>query len=196
MARTVTISLKKQLKKHIVHGLNWLIYLRAVLRKAGANQHLVVDVPTQTMKLFGDDNELLSSYSVSTATNGVGEQNGSECTPRGQHSIWTKIGDDMPVNTVFVGRVPTGERYDPSLRAQHPNRDWILTRIIWLRGKEAGINRFGDVDTMHRYIYLHGAPDDVQMGVPGSHGCIRMRNADIIELYDRVKISTTVTING
>ena len=106
-----------------------------------------------------------------------------------------KIGAGLPENTVFVGRRPTGERYTPELLAQFPKRDWILTRILWLSGCEVGFNRLGNVDTMRRFIYIHGSPDSVQMGRPGSIGCIRMRNTDIVELFDRIAIGTTVNIS-
>jgi lipoprotein-anchoring transpeptidase ErfK/SrfK len=95
---------------------------------------------------------------------------------------------------VFVGRRPTGELYTPELSEQFPKRDWILTRILWLSGCEVGFNRLGDVDTMRRYIYIHGSPDSVHMGEPGSIGCIRMRNADIVELFDLVPAGTPVNI--
>lgn len=143
---------------------------------------------------FLQDNTVLLEYPVSTAANGAGEQRGSNCTPRGWHIIRAKVGDGYAPNTVFVKRRPTGEIYSPALRAQFPDRDWILTRILWLSGLEAGKNRLGDVDTMRRYIYLHGTPDDVPMGVPGSHGCVRMRNTDIIQLFDNVEAGIKVLI--
>ena len=119
---------------------------------------------------------------------------GSYCTPLGAHIIRAKIGAGLPENTVFVGRRPTGELYTPELSEQFPKRDWILTRILWLSGCEVGFNRLGDVDTMRRYIYIHGSPDSVHMGEPGSIGCIRMRNADIVELFDLVSAGTLVNI--
>ena len=134
------------------------------------------------------------SYQVATATNGVGQNYGSECTPLGEHRIRAKIGADKPTNTVFVGRRPSGEIYSEDLAKQYPQRDWILTRILWLCGNERGINRSGFVDTMRRYIYIHGAPDSHRMGIPSSHGCIKMHNTNIINLFDRVDIGTTVTI--
>lgn len=134
-------------------------------------------------------------YAVSTAGNGPGEKNGSYCTPRGQHIVRAKIGANAVVNTIFVGRRTTGELYRPALRDKFPDRDWILTRILWLSGCEPGFNRLGDVDTMRRYVYIHGAPDDVEMGYPGSHGCIRMRNSDVIELFDLVRAGTPVMIH-
>ena len=131
---------------------------------------------------------------VSTARNGAGERNGSECTPRGWHCVRAKIGTGCPANTVFVARRPTGELYSPELRSRYPGRDWILTRILWLSGLEPGRNRLGRVDTMRRHIYIHGAPDEDAMGVPGSHGCIRMRNREIVALFDRVPPGTRVWI--
>ena len=137
---------------------------------------------------------LLHCYSVSTATNGVGEQSGSYCTPRGKHSIRAKIGASQPLNTVFVRRRPTGEIYTPKLGALHPGRDWILTRILWLSGKEVGFNRLGACDTMRRYIYIHGTPDSTKLSQPGSKGCVRMRNADLVKLFDLVPVYTEVCI--
>ena len=139
---------------------------------------------------------MIAEYPVSTAANGAGEREGSFCTPRGRHVIRARIGDGCPPGTVFVGRRPTGERYGPELRDRHPGRDWILTRILWLSGCEPGRNRLGSVDTMRRYIYIHGTPDDVELGRPGSHGCIRMANADVIDLFDRVAVGTPVVIEA
>ncbi|MFY9327141.1 MAG: L,D-transpeptidase [Georgfuchsia sp.] len=152
-----------------------------------------VNIGAQTLQLL-DDDRLLREYQVSTGALGVGEQYGSFKTPRGCHLIRARIGDGMPENTVFVRRRPTGEHWSPELHEQYPGRDWILTRILWLSGCEPGFNRLGDVDTMRRYIYIHGSPDITGMGVPGSHGCIRMRNADMIDLFDRVPIRTPVEI--
>jgi len=152
-----------------------------------------VDLGAQRLRLLRDG-ALEREYPISSAANGPGEQRDSNCTPRGRHVVRAKIGHGCPENTVFVGRRPTGERYAPALRARHPGRDWILTRILWLSGREPGRNRLGRVDTMRRYIYIHGSPDDVPMGVPGSHGCIRMRNADVVDLFDRVSLGTRVLI--
>lgn len=134
------------------------------------------------------------NWPVSTARNGAGEQRDSECTPRGRHVVRARIGAGLPVGTVFVGRRPTGELWSPELARRHPGRDWILTRILWLSGLEPGRNRLGAVDTMRRYIYIHGTPDDQPVGAPASHGCIRMRNADIVELFELVPAGTEVVI--
>ena len=131
---------------------------------------------------------------VSTAARGAGEEKDSFRTPRGAHVVRACIGAGAPLNTVFVGRRPTGEIYTPALGRAHPGRDWILTRILWLSGLEPGRNRLGNVDTMQRYIYIHGTPDEVTLGVPGSHGCIRMRNRDVVELFDRAPAGTEVRI--
>jgi lipoprotein-anchoring transpeptidase ErfK/SrfK len=153
-----------------------------------------VSLSAQTLTLFDDRGEPLASYPVSTAAKGAGELRGSHCTPRGRHIVRAKIGAGAAPNTVFVGRRPTGELWSPALAAQHPGRDWILTRILWLSGCEPGFNRLGDVDTMRRYIYIHGSPDAVPMGLPASIGCVRMRNLDIVELFDLVPPRTPVEI--
>ena len=138
----------------------------------------------------------IKSYLVSTSKYGVGQDMGSYKTPIGKHYIRAKIGDGAPSNAVFVGRRRTGEIFNSNLRDQFPQRDWILTRIMWLSGCELGVNRLGQVDTMRRFIYIHGAPDDVAMGIPGSIGCIRMRNVDLVELFDLVDVGTSVNIDN
>ena len=153
-----------------------------------------ISLPPQSLELHDERGTLLRRYLVSTARNGAGEQNGSFCTPRGRHIVRAKVGAGETANTVFVRRRPTGEIWTPQLAEQFPGRDWILTRILWLSGKEPGRNRLGEVDTMRRYIYLHGSPDAVAMGTPGSIGCVRMRNQDIVELFDLVPLQTPVEI--
>jgi lipoprotein-anchoring transpeptidase ErfK/SrfK len=153
-----------------------------------------IHISAQTLTLFDDAGRVLRRYSVSTALRGAGEENGSYCTPRGKHVIRAKIGAGQPMNAVFIRRRPTGEVYTPELEEQYPERDWILTRILWLSGREPGYNRFGSCDTMRRYIYIHGTPDSVAMGVAGSHGCVRMRNTDLVELFDLVAVGTEVEI--
>lgn len=155
-----------------------------------------VHVPSQTLRLKDDGGRVLMERRISTGRKGVGEMNGSEQTPRGWHQVRARIGAGQPENAVFVARRPTGEIYRPELRQQYPNRDWILTRILWLSGLEPGRNRLGQVDTMRRFIYIHGCPDDDPMGVPGSRGCVKMRNRDLIELFDRVPVGTRVHIQA
>jgi len=155
-----------------------------------------INIRLQHLDLLDDSGNLIKRYPISSAKNGVGELNGSFCTPRGRHIIRAKIGAGQVLNTVFVERRATGEIYTPELASRSPGRDWILTRILWLSGCERGYNRMGKVDTMRRAIYIHGSPDTAQMGKPGSRGCIRMRNRDIVELFDLVPIRTSVEIQG
>ncbi|HLD08907.1 MAG TPA: L,D-transpeptidase [Methylophilaceae bacterium] len=153
-----------------------------------------ISIAEQTLTVTDGHDEPLAQYPVSTALNGAGEEKDSFCTPRGQHIVRAKIGADASINSVFVGRRPTGEIWTPELSKEHPDRDWILTRILWLSGCEIGINRLGNVDSMQRYIYIHGTPDTEPMGEPHSHGCIRMRNSDVIALFDLVPVGTKVFI--
>lgn len=152
-----------------------------------------INIAEQTLTLFEGDKPV-KKWQVSTAKNGPGELLDSECTPRGHHIIAEKIGDGCEINTIFVGRRPTGEIYHPVMRQQFPVRDWILTRILWLKGTEAGFNLGGNKDSHERYIYIHGCPDEIDMGKAGSRGCIRMRNSDVIELFDQVNVGTEVQI--
>ena len=149
-----------------------------------------IDLGRQALRYGG------RTYPVSTSKFGPGEKNGSFCTPRGRHIVRAKIGAGQPLGAVFVRRRPTGEVWTPELNERYPGRDWILTRILWLSGCEPGRNRLGDVDTMRRYIYIHGTPDGVELGKPGSIGCVRMRNRDVAELFDLVPPYTPVEISA
>jgi L,D-transpeptidase YbiS len=155
--------------------------------------NIEIDTEKQQLTLL-EDGRALKRYAVSTSKNGLGERNGSFCTPRGRHIVRAKIGAGQPLGAVFVRRRPTGEVWTPELHTKYPGRDWILTRILWLSGCERGKNRLGDVDTMRRYIYLHGTPDSVELGKPGSIGCVRMRNREIVELFDLVPPYAEVVI--
>ncbi len=152
---------------------------------------ILIDVPRQELVLSTGQR-----YAVSTAKNGLGEKNGSFCTPRGRHIVRARIGAGQPLRSVFVRRRPTGEIWTPELHAKYPGRDWMLTRILWLSGCEVGRNRLGDVDTMRRMIYIHGAADSAELGKPGSHGCVRMRNQDVAELFELVPPYAPVEIRG
>lgn len=154
---------------------------------------ILVSIARQQLTLF-EHGESVMCCSISTAANGAGELNGSEKTPRGWHRVRARIGGGCPQGTVFRGRRPTGEVYSEPLARQYPQRDWILTRILWLSGSEPGRNRLGNVDSMRRYIYIHGCPDSEPMGEPRSHGCIRMRNSELVQLYDRVPVGMPVLI--
>ena len=149
----------------------------------------------QELVLRDDKGRAVKTYSVSTSKFGLGEKNGSFCTPRGAHIVRAKIGAGEPLGAVFVRRRPTGEVWTPQMHERYPGRDWILTRILWLSGCERGRNRLGDVDTMRRYIYIHGTPDTAELGKPGSIGCVRMRNRDVVELFELVPAYTPVEIS-
>jgi len=153
-----------------------------------------IDINKQELYLFQGET-LIARYSISTAKNGTGQLNGSECTPLGLHCVESKIGSDAKENTVFIGRKESGEIFSEELKANDPERDWILTRILWLSGLESGNNRGGEVDTMSRYIYIHGCPDSDSFTQPSSHGCVKMRNKDIIELFNNVDEGMRVLIH-
>lgn len=155
---------------------------------------LDISISRQQLAIIEND-QIVRWYPVSTAKNGAGERKGSHCTPTGWHKIRAKIGGGQPLYSVFVGRRPTGEIYSETLGRQFPQRDWILTRILWLNGLEPGKNRYGEVDTGWRYIYIHGCPDQLIDGNPASHGCIRMHNDDMLELFDRVTAGVKVYIH-
>ena len=159
----------------------------------GHKYHIEVSLEQQKLYLKSGK-KIIDIFNISTAGNGPGEKMDSECTPRGKHIISEMIGGDCAIGTVFVGREPTGEIYTPELHSRYPERDWILTRILRLEGVEEGINKGGDVDSSQRMIYIHGSPDDVRMGIPGSHGCIRMRNVEVISLFARVNEGMPVDI--
>ena len=150
---------------------------------------LEIDIAKQELRYRG------RTYPVSTSKFGPGEKNGSFCTPRGSHVVRAKIGAGQPLGAVFVRRRPTGEVWTPELHARYPGRDWILTRILWLSGREPGRNRLGCVDTFRRYIYLHGTPPTTRLGMPGSKGCIRVANSEIVELFEQVAVGTEVELH-
>lgn len=159
------------------------------------NSGQCIEISIQDQRLdFSQEGQKVVRYPISSALKGIGEKEGSGQTPRGLHYIRAKIGAGLPANAVLVGRRFTGEIYDQKLAQQFPQRDWILTRILWLCGVEHGVNRMGQVDSMRRYIYIHGTPDTEPMGAPRSHGCIRMRNSEVIELFDKVEPGCLVII--
>jgi len=150
-----------------------------------SERRIEIDLCRQELRVI-DRDQPTRRFGVSTSRHGPGERAGSECTPRGTHVIRARIGQGLPAGACLVGRRYTGEVWTPELARAEPDRDWILSRVIWLSGCERGRNRLGTVDTMRRYIYIHGTPDSEPMNVPFSHGCIRMRNGDVIELFDMV----------
>lgn len=157
------------------------------------NLKIEVSIAAQQLYVFQAD-KLLQTFQISSAKNGIGCEKNSFQTPIGKHKIRAKIGENQPINTVFVARRPTGEIYSAELKQTNPNRDWILTRILWLSGCEPGKNRLGNVDTMQRFVYIHGTPDDEAIDKPLSLGCLRMRNQDIVELFAMIPVGTPVEI--
>jgi lipoprotein-anchoring transpeptidase ErfK/SrfK len=158
-----------------------------------AYQRLTVCLATQTLTGWRRDGSAVV-YPVSTAALGAGQRHGSWQTPLGHHIIRAKVGQGAAPGAVFVRRRATGEIWSEALHAEYPERDWILSRILWLRGEERGHNRGGDVDSLRRFIYIHGTPELEPMGEARSHGCVRMTNADVIDLFDRVEVGTPVEI--
>ncbi|MDE3021504.1 MAG: L,D-transpeptidase [Pseudomonadota bacterium] len=155
----------------------------------------IISLARQELILVTEEGGVVGKYLVSTAKAGGGEKSGSGCTPRGLHKVRARIGEGLPENSILVGRRPTGEVYTQDMARQCPGREYILSRILWLSGLEPGINRMGDVDTMRRYIYIHGTPDCEPMGIPASHGCIRMRSADVMLLFDELPVGSLVEIS-
>ena len=158
-----------------------------------SERRIRVSLENQRLELL-DSDKVLKTYRVSTSKNGAGESADSFKTPRGRHVIRAKIGDGSPEGAVFRARRSTGEVYSDELAREHPDRDWVLTRILWLSGTEVGRNRLGSVDTMRRYIYIHGTPYSDRLGEAASLGCIRMSNSDVVELYKLVPLGTVVEI--
>ncbi|MBS3803731.1 MAG: L,D-transpeptidase [Oleiphilaceae bacterium] len=162
---------------------------------ADPESRIDIDLGRQVLILRSSDASATRSYPISSALEGAGERQDSGCTPRGFHYIRAMVGGGLPPGTVFIARRPTGERYTPELGRQNPRRDWILTRILWLCGSEWGRNRGPGVDSFRRFIYIHGTPDSEPMGIPRSHGCIRMRNEDVAALFDQVQPGVSVVIH-
>jgi hypothetical protein len=182
------------------HDLGLFRIAPAAEEGGGAVSERVIEVDMRLQQLYlwepyPEGDLLIRQYPVSTAANGAGEEDGSYCTPRGRHRIAEKIGAGAPLCAAFKAREWTGEIWTPELDAENPGRDWILTRILWLAGLEPGRNQGGTVDTHARYIYIHGTHEEHKLGTPASHGCIRMKNADVVELFDLVEVGTEVRIS-
>ncbi|HEY5740773.1 MAG TPA: L,D-transpeptidase [Gammaproteobacteria bacterium] len=152
---------------------------------------IVVDSAQQCLHRLDIDAANNRSYPVSTAANGIGNRVDSYMTPHGIHRIEQKIGGDEPRGMVFEARKPTGR---VASNLDNRDQDEITSRILWLGGLEPGINRDGDCDTRSRYIYIHGTSDERRIGQPVSAGCIRMNNADVIELFEEVEVGDLVII--
>jgi lipoprotein-anchoring transpeptidase ErfK/SrfK len=158
------------------------------------NSKINISVSSQKLSLF-QEGELISSYKVSTALKGVGQEKNTNKTPLGNHIIRAMIGRNLPIYAVIKARRYTNEIWTKELDDPSITVDWILSRVIWLSGKDLGRNRLGNVDTMQRYIYIHGTNEEHLLGTPSSHGCIRMSNEDVIELFDLVSVGDIVEID-
>jgi len=154
-----------------------------------------ISICHQRLTLYAHE-QLVQSWPVSTALNGIGNRNGSFKTPTGMHRIAEMIGDGAEAGTVFRGRITTDEHIKPDAQQSAVKEDLITSRILWLQGIEAGINQGGEVDSHQRYIYIHGTADEKRIGQPVSQGCIRMTNADVITLFDQIKTGTLVVIQA
>lgn len=159
------------------------------------SSYLYVSVKHQQMYLIEKDS-IIKKYTVSTAKKGVGNELHSLKTPIGLHSVKRKIGDNVPLGGILEARVYNGSKatiYEDKTKA---DGDYVTTRILWLDGEEIGVNKGRNVDTYNRFIYIHGTPEEGYIGEPVSHGCIRMKNTDVIELYDLIDEGTPVLILG
>ena len=154
---------------------------------------IYISVSEQMLKLL-HNNKTKKQYKISTASLGVVQKKDSNKTPLGKHIIMAKIGDKLPKFAVLKGRRFTRKIWSRELDSASDNVDWILTRILWLSGTELGKNRLGDVDSMQRFIYIHGTNEENLLGTPSSHGCVRMANEDIIELFNNVSVGDQVEI--
>lgn len=153
-----------------------------------------INVTQQQLRLLDEDDNLLKQYPVSTSKYGAGSENGSEKTPLGLHRVKDKLGGAMPVNEVYIGRVPQGDLEECQQRGVNLPDDVIMSRIMWLEGMEPGRNQGGYVDTYQRFIYIHGTNHEDSIGTPASIGCIRMRNDDVVDLFRQVEVGSEVLI--
>ena len=156
--------------------------------------HIIVKISQQKLYCYSSEEKVLFEYPVSTSSYGIGNKNGSFKTPVGEHSIAQKIGDGCAVNEVFIGRVPQGVLEELQAKEHALPEDIITSRILWLQGMEPGKNNGEDIDSYHRYIYIHGTSEEEKIGTPASHGCVRMRNQDVIDLFNQVDEGCRVLI--
>lgn len=156
--------------------------------------HIIIKINQQKLYCCDDEEKVVFEYPVSTSSFGIGNQNGSFKTPLGEHSIAQKIGADCAINEVFIGRAPQGELEVLQAEGQTLPEDIITSRILWLEGREPGVNNGEGIDSHQRYIYIHGTPEEEKIGIPASHGCIRMRNRDVVDLFNHVDEGCRVLI--
>jgi len=156
---------------------------------------LLINIKQQQLYFLSTRNTSNKSYIISSALNGTGNQNGSGQTPLGAHFIREKFGDNARLGSTFKGRKETGRIATILLEAnEQSTEDNITTRIMWLSGLEESYNQGSNVDSYSRYIYIHGTDEEGRLGTPASHGCIRMSNNDVVELYANISLNTLVYI--
>ena len=159
------------------------------------NAHIEVDISEQRLYLI--ENSLIkASYPISTSKYGEGSIENSFKTPLGEHSIKEMIGEEAEINTIFTSRINTKRSATIIDQFEDTDNDYVTSRIIWLDGEEEGFNKGGNVDSFRRYIYIHGTHEEGLIGTKASHGCIRMFNYDVIELFNLVNIGTKVLIRA
>lgn len=154
---------------------------------------LQVSVAKQQMTLY-ELGRPVQTFRISTSMVGTGSRMGSIRTPLGRHRICRMVGDGLVAGAVLRGAKPTGEVAQIFIDTTNVEDDLVTTRILWLEGLEPGRNRGGLVDSYHRYIYIHGTPEEGLIGQPASHGCLRMYNRDVIALYNRIRLGSLVII--
>lgn len=168
-------------------------YLKLKYKNRSFEKYMYVSVKHQRLYLIVNDSTV-RKYPVSTAKNGIGSKLNSYKTPPGLHTIKRKIGANVPFGGIMISRIYEGKIAKILTEKKDAKKDYVTSRIMWLQGEESGINRGRNVDSYNRYIYIHGTPEEGYIGEPASHGCIRMKNKDVIELYDFVDEGTPILI--
>ena len=171
---------------------NYIQYLKDISVKP-SEKILFVSIENQILYEI-NKNQIIRTYDISSSKYGFGNKENSNKTPIGLHLIKKKFGDKVPIYGKFIGRKFYGKIATIFTDATKSETDDITSRILWLEGLEENINKGDGIDSYKRYIYIHGTSEEGLIGRPASHGCIRMKNKDIIELYDKIKIGTLVLI--
>lgn len=168
-------------------------YLNLKYKDKNFDKYMYVSVKHQRLYLIVNDSTI-RKYPISTAAKGIGSKMNSFKTPPGLHTISRKIGDNVPIGGLFQSRMYTGRQVKILTEKQKADGDYVTTRIMWLQGEEPGLNKGRSVDSYNRYIYIHGTAEEGYLGQPASHGCIRMKNTDVIELYNMIEEGTPILI--
>ncbi len=168
-------------------------YLNLKYKDKSFEKYMYISVKHQRLYLIENDSTI-RKYTISTAAKGIGNKSNSYKTPPGLHSIKKKIGDNVPEGGLFISRVYCGKKVKIITEKEKAKGDYVTSRIMWLQGEEPGINKGRNIDSYNRYIYIHGTAEEGFLGQPASHGCIRMKNSDVVELYDMVDEGTPILI--